>query len=76
MISSETEAVLPLESVTVTLMVNVPLFDNAEVVKDFEVYVFPSTVVLYDEIVAPSLPDAVMTIFRFETVCIYPPYVE
>ena len=47
------DAVLPLESVTVVLMVNVPLPDNADVVTFAVVYVFPSMVVLYALMVEP-----------------------
>ena len=47
------DAVLPLESVTVVLIVNVPEPDKADVVMLAEVYVFPSMVVLYALIVDP-----------------------
>ena len=46
-------AVLPLESVTVTLIVNVPLPAIVSVVNDAAVYVLPSAVVLYALIVDP-----------------------
>ena len=46
-------AVLPLESVTVTLIVNVPLPAMASVVNDAVVYVLPSAVDLYALIVDP-----------------------
>ena len=51
--SQVVDAVLPLESVTVVLIVNVPEADKAVVVTLAEVYVLPSIVVLYALIVDP-----------------------
>lgn len=59
-------AVLPLESVTVTEMVSVPLPEMASVVKLAEVYVLPSAVALYDLMVEPLLPDAVAVTLNFD----------
>ena len=46
-------AVLPLESVTVTLIVSVPLLAMTAVVNDAAVYVLPSAVVLYAFMLEP-----------------------
>jgi hypothetical protein len=48
-------AVLPLESVTVVLIVNVPLLDITPALNEAEVNVFPSKVVFLDLIVAPCI---------------------
>ena len=69
------DAVLPLESVTVVCIVNVPLPDSADVVTLAVVYVLPSILVLYDLIVEPWLPDALTSIFSFDLPCTYAPYV-
>ena len=58
-------AVLPRESVTVTLIFSVPVPAITPVVNDAAVYVFPSAVVLYDLIVDGGLRDAVASIFSF-----------
>ena len=62
MMSHVVDAVLPLESVTVVLIVSVPLPASAAVVTLAEVYVLPSMVVLYDLIVEPWLPAALTSI--------------
>jgi hypothetical protein len=59
-------AVLPLESVTVTLIVNVPLLAITLVVNAAAVYVLPSAVVLYCLMVEPLLPDAVTFTLNFD----------
>ena len=69
-------AVLPLESVTVTEMVNVPLPATTPVVKLAVVYVFPSAVVLYAFMVEALLPEAVISTLNFDIPCTYAPYVE
>ena len=59
-------AVLPLESVTVTLIVTFPALETAPVVNDAAVYVFPSAVVLYALIVEPYNPEAEIVTFNFD----------
>jgi hypothetical protein len=65
--------VLPLLSVTVTDIVNVPALEIAAVWKLAPSYVMPSKVVLTDDIVLPYMPAAVIFTFNFDSDDTYTP---